>query len=160
MSAGKVYKDDVWHTIMTYGMTGFETKLTFEQKSLLSPPNRHGVRQKCLGMKTEDYQVQIEETQEEASLADTVKEWEETCKNCNPLTPITCMSSCKIWKQKNELRKLHTKMENPNFMTNLLNTLKNGRRLQILETISEEGHSITRLQQKLRKKGYFMLVIS
>ena len=107
------------------------------------------------GMKTEDYQAQIQETQEKTSLADTVKEWEETCKNCSPLTPITCISGCKIWKQKNEFRKLYKKMKNPNFMINLLNTLKNDRRLQILEIISEGCYSIARLQQELKKWGYY-----
>jgi len=107
------------------------------------------------GMKTEDYQAQLQETEEKTSLADTVKEWEETCKNCNPLTPITCMSGCKIWKQKSEFRKLYKKMKNPNFMVKLLNTLKNDRRLQILEIISEWCHSIARLQQELKKRGYY-----
>jgi predicted transcriptional regulator len=106
-------------------------------------------------MKTEDYQVQLQETEEKTSLADTVKDWEETCKNCNPLTPITCMSGCKIWKQKSEFRELYKKMENPNFMIKLLNTLKNIRRLQTLETISEGYYSIVRLQQELKKRGYY-----
>jgi len=107
------------------------------------------------GMKTEDYQVQLQETEEKTSLADRLKDWEETCKNCNPLTPITCISGCKIWKQKNELRKLYKKMKNPNFMINLLNTLKNDRRAQILEIISNGRHSIARLQQELKKRGYY-----
>jgi predicted transcriptional regulator len=105
-------------------------------------------------MKTSDYPVQIQEAQEKTSLADSVKEWEETCKNCNPLTPVTCMSGCKIWKQKSEFRKLYTKMKNPRFMMTLLNTLKNDRRLQILKMISEGHHSIPRLQQELKKRGY------
>jgi predicted transcriptional regulator len=106
-------------------------------------------------MKTEDYQVQLQETEEKTSLEDIVKGWEETCKNCNPLTPTTCMSGCKIWKQKSEFRELYKKMENPNFMIKLLNTLKNIRRLQTLETISEGYYSIARLQQKLKKRGYY-----
>jgi hypothetical protein len=32
------------------------------------------------GMKTEDYQAQLQETEEKTSLADTVKEWEELAK--------------------------------------------------------------------------------
>jgi predicted transcriptional regulator len=46
-------------------------------------------------------------------------------------------------------------MKNPNFMIKLLNTLKNDRRLQILEIISEGCHSIARLQQELKKRGYY-----
>lgn len=39
-------------------------------------------------------------------------------------------------------------------MTDLLNTIKNRRRLQALEIISKEQHTITRLQQELRKLGF------
>jgi predicted transcriptional regulator len=106
-------------------------------------------------MKTEDYQAQLRETEEKTNLADSVKEWEETCRNCNPLTPITCLSNCKIWKQKNEFRKLYLKMKNSSFIIDLLNTLKNDRRLQILGTISEGYQSIARLQQELKKQGYY-----
>ena len=107
------------------------------------------------GMKIGHYQVQLQEAEEKTSLADTVKEWKETCENCKPLTPITCMSRCKIWKQKNEFRKLYMKMKNPSFMINLLNTLKNDRRLQILEMISEGCYYIARLQHELKKRGYY-----
>ena len=40
-------------------------------------------------------------------------------------------------------------------MTNLLNTLKNKRRLQILEIISKGQHPLWRLQQKLKKLGHY-----
>jgi len=46
-------------------------------------------------------------------------------------------------------------MNNPSFMTDLLNTLKNKRRLQILETLSKGRRSIVNLQQELKKLGYF-----
>jgi predicted transcriptional regulator len=39
-------------------------------------------------------------------------------------------------------------------MTNLLNTLKNKRRSQLLEIISKEHHSLKQLQQELRKLGF------
>jgi DNA-binding transcriptional regulator YhcF (GntR family) len=89
-----------------------------------------------------------------ASLADLILTLKENCENCTPLTPITCVTACKTWKLKNQLRKLHEKTENPNFMTKLLNTLKNKRRLQLLETIRKEHYSITRLQQELKKQGF------
>jgi predicted transcriptional regulator len=88
------------------------------------------------------------------SLADLLEPIEEKCKSCKPLTPITCISGCKTWKLKNELRELHKKTKNPAFMTNLLNTLKNKRRLQLLDIISEEPQSITLLQHELRKLGF------
>jgi predicted transcriptional regulator len=39
-------------------------------------------------------------------------------------------------------------------MTGLLNTLKNKRRLQLLQMISNEPHSMKQLQQRLRKLGF------
>ena len=90
----------------------------------------------------------------QTSLADLPRAIEKTCKNCKPLTPITCISGCKTWKLKNELRKLHEKTKSPNFMTNLLNTLKNKRRLQLLEIISKEHYSIAQLQRELQKQGF------
>ncbi|MGA2309279.1 MAG: hypothetical protein ABSG57_07005 [Candidatus Bathyarchaeia archaeon] len=90
----------------------------------------------------------------QTSLADLLRAMEKTCKNCKPLSPVTCVSGCKNWKLKNEFRKLHEKTRSPNFMMNLLNTLKNKRRLQLLEIISEEPHSMTQLQQELRKLGF------
>jgi len=96
----------------------------------------------------------LRRTDKQTSLAELLLAMEKTCKNCRPLSPVTCVSGCKNWRLKNELRKLHEKTRSPDFMTNLLNTLKNKRRLQLLEIISEEPHSIAQLQQKLRKLGF------
>jgi predicted transcriptional regulator len=92
--------------------------------------------------------------EKQTSLADLIGTMEKTCKNCKPLSPVTCVSGCKNWKLKNEFRKLHEKTKSPDFMTKLLNTLKNERRLQLLEMISEEPHSMTQFQQNLRKLGF------
>jgi len=105
-------------------------------------------------MKTEDYQITIQETKETISIAQTTRDLEETCKNCHPLTPLTCMSNCKIWKLKNEFKNLNKKMEKPDFFSNLLNTLKNSRRIKILGILSNSSHSITSLQEELKKHGY------
>jgi len=90
----------------------------------------------------------------QTSLADLIGAMEKTCNNCKPLSPVTCVSRCKNWKLKNEFRKLHEKTGSSDFMPKLLNTLKNRRRLQILEMLSVEPHSLTQLQQKLRKLGF------
>lgn len=105
-------------------------------------------------MKSESYPNSLEQSEERASLEWVVEGWEETCKNCNPLTPMTCVTSCKIWNLKNELRKSYEKMTRPDFMTKLLNALKNKRRLQIFEMISKGRYSKASLQQKLKKLGY------
>ena len=46
-------------------------------------------------------------------------------------------------------------MKDPSFMTKLLNTLKNKRRTQILEVISKGRSSIAKLQQELKRLGYY-----
>ncbi len=93
--------------------------------------------------------------QRKASITKALEEARETCKDCHPLTPMTCVTGCNIWKLRNELRKLGRKTKNPKFAKNLLNTLKNGRRLQLLETLSKGQYSIIRLQQELKKSGYY-----
>ncbi len=96
----------------------------------------------------------LNETEKQFNLTELLGTLEKSCKNCKPLSPVTCVSGCKNWKLKNEFRKLHEKTRSSDFMMKLLNTLKNKRRLQLLEMISEEPHSIIQLQQKLRKLGF------
>ena len=105
-------------------------------------------------MKAENDFNSLVGTAEQTSLAHVVQKWEETCRNCNPLTPITCLTNCKIWVQKNEFRRLCEKIENPNYLIKLLNTLKNKRRLQILDVISKGRYSVTKLQWELKSLGY------
>jgi len=106
-------------------------------------------------MKTKLHLRPLQAVQEKPSLADMLERAKETCEYCRQLTPITCVTRCNVWKLKNELRRLCKKMKNPNFVTNLLNTIKNRRRLQILEILSNGRHSIVRLQQRLKKLGYY-----
>lgn len=79
---------------------------------------------------------------------------EEKCKKCKPLTALTCVSECKTWKLKNEIRKMHEKISRPNYIEFLLNTLKNRRRLELLGMISKEHCSMLKLQQKMSSLGY------
>jgi predicted transcriptional regulator len=106
-------------------------------------------------MRTEVYPKLRQEAQEKTSIAEIVEKAEQTCESCHSLTPIMCVTRCNIWKLKNELRRLYKKMNNPDFTANLLNALKNRRRLKILETLSKGQYSIFRLQQKLKKLGYY-----
>lgn len=106
-------------------------------------------------MKTKVHLSPLQKAREKTSIIEVLERAKETCESCRPLTPITCVTRCNIWKLKNELRKLYEKTENPNFMANLLNALKNRRRLRILEILSNGRYSIVRLQQKLKKIGYY-----
>jgi predicted transcriptional regulator len=105
-------------------------------------------------METQNHSSSALDTEKHASLVDILKSLEENCKSCNPLSPITCITDCKTWRLKNQLRKINEKMQRPNFIEQLLNTLKNGRRLQILDLISTQGYSLSQLQQKLTSFGY------
>jgi len=93
-------------------------------------------------------------TIQQTSLPETMKKMEETCNNCKPLSMLTCVTDCRIWKLKNEARELHKGIQNPDFTTDLLNTVKNTRRLQILQIISKGQHSLDKLQQELKKLGH------
>jgi DNA-binding transcriptional regulator YhcF (GntR family) len=106
-------------------------------------------------METENILRLPKGAEKQSSLAEILKRGEDICNRCDPLTPITCMTRCDIWKLKNEYRKLYEKMKNQDFMANLLNTLKNKRRLQILKMISKWRYSISTLQKELKKLGYY-----
>ena len=106
-------------------------------------------------MKTENYLAVSRNGEENKSPTEALKRLLETCRNCHPLTPLECTTECNIWKIRNENRKLLLKMQNPDFTKDLLNTLKNKRRLQALEMISKGRHSMDGLQQELKNLGYY-----
>ena len=76
------------------------------------------------------------------------------CRSCSPITPLECISRCKAYKLKNELRKLHGAMENPNYLKELFNVLKNEYRLLILQAIVNGRFTVSQLQQELKKTGH------
>jgi DNA-binding PadR family transcriptional regulator len=117
----------------------------------LSPPPFMARAEDVQHMRIENLADTSMGTMEQASLAETVERMEENCKKCSPLSTLTCIDGCSIWRLKNEFRDLYKKMQDPSFMTNLLNALKNKRRLQLLEIISRSRVSVSKLQQELKK---------
>jgi len=87
-------------------------------------------------------------------LVQVLKDLGARCRVCAPLNPLECVTRCNLWKLKNELRQLRNRMDDPNFIKELLNVLKNSTRLQILKTIVKGKHSVIRLQEELKKAGY------
>jgi hypothetical protein len=79
-------------------------------------------------------------------LAETSKSLEAQCRNCTPITPIYCITRCKVYKLKNELRTVHATMNNPNYINELLNVLKNDTRFHILQTIVNGRYRVSKLQ--------------
>lgn len=66
---------------------------------------------------------------------------------------MTCMTSCNVWKLRNEFRKYYEKMSNSSYMVDLLNALKNRSRLEILNILSTHPASLTQIQQTLKSLG-------
>ncbi len=100
------------------------------------------------------YQSQTPTVENRSNLNEVVNNLEEKCNKCKPLTALTCVAECKTWKLKNQLRNLHEKIRKPDFAEHLLNTLKNRRRLQILDMISKQNYSISKIQDKMSSLGY------
>jgi DNA-binding HxlR family transcriptional regulator len=100
--------------------------------------------------------VALSEQNEEKKqdLSEMLRTLDAECRNCAPLNPLECVTRCKVWKLKNELRRLRETMDNPNFMKDLFNVLKNETRLHILNAIVKGRYSVSQLQQQLKKAGY------
>jgi predicted transcriptional regulator len=105
-------------------------------------------------MNTESNINPFQSVNDQTSLTDLSDRLANACKDCHPLAPITCVAECKTWKLKNEFRRLYEKTKNPDFMTKLLNTIKNKRRLQLLEMVANEHSSSTNIQQRLKRTGF------
>ncbi len=89
-----------------------------------------------------------------SDLAEMLHTLDAECRNCAPLSPLKCITRCKVWKLKNELRKLRETMDKPNFIKDLFNVLKNETRLHILNAIVKSRYSVNQLQQELKKAGH------
>ena len=96
----------------------------------------------------------IQKTQSGALLSGVLKSLDTKCLTCAPITPLECITRCKVYKIKNELWHLReSMMNNPDYIKELFNVLKNETRLQIIQTILNDRHSISDLQQDLKKAG-------
>jgi DNA-binding HxlR family transcriptional regulator len=87
-------------------------------------------------------------------LAGMLKTLGAECRNCAPISPLECINRCQVYKLKNELRKLRETMDNPNYIKELFNVLKNETRLHILQAIVNGRYSVSQLQQELKKTGH------
>ena len=87
-------------------------------------------------------------------LAGMLRSLNAECRNCAPITPLECISRCQVYKLKNELRKFRETMDNPNYIKELFNVLKNETRLHILQAIVNGRYSVSQLQQELKKTGH------
>jgi len=96
----------------------------------------------------------IWKTENDSVHLETLESLEAECRNCTPITPLECINRCRLYKLKNELRQLWETMDNPNYMKELFNVLKNETRLHILKAVVNRRYSISQLQQELKKAGH------
>jgi len=85
--------------------------------------------------------------------SENLKTLENMCKHCTPITPIQCISLCRFYKLKNELRNLRHIMNNPNYTTDFFNVIKNQTRLRIFRTIVNGKCTLAKVQQELKNVG-------
>jgi len=98
--------------------------------------------------------IPTKKTENNRDLVGILKTLDSECRNCAPITPLQCISRCQVYKLKNELRKLRETMDNPNYIKELFNVLKNETRLHILQAIVNSRYSVSQLQQELKKTGH------
>jgi len=96
----------------------------------------------------------IRKTENNRDLASMLETLDAECRNCAPITPLECINRCQVYKLKNELRKIRETMDNPNYLKELFNVLKNETRLHILQAIVNGRYSVSQLQQELKKTGH------
>jgi DNA-binding HxlR family transcriptional regulator len=92
--------------------------------------------------------------QNKRDLATLLTTLDAECRNCAPITPLECINRCQVYKLKNELRSLRETMDNPNYIKELFNVLKNETRLHILQAIVNGRYSVSQLQRELKKNGH------
>ncbi len=97
---------------------------------------------------------QTSKLENNSDLAGVLRTLNAECRNCAPITPLKCINRCQVYKLKNELRKLRETMDNPNYIKDLLNVLKNETRIHILQAIVNGRYSVSQLQQELKKTGH------
>jgi DNA-binding HxlR family transcriptional regulator len=91
---------------------------------------------------------------EKRNLTEMLQTLDAECRNCAPTSPLKCITNCQVWKLKNELRNFRETMDNPNFIKDLFNVLKNETRFHILKSIVKGKYSVSQIQQELKKTGH------
>jgi DNA-binding HxlR family transcriptional regulator/predicted transcriptional regulator len=90
---------------------------------------------------------------EKKDLASMLQTLDAECRNCAPTSPLECINRCQVYRLKNELRMLRGAMDQPNYIKELFNVLKNETRLHILKAIADGRYSVSQLQQELKRTG-------
>lgn len=76
------------------------------------------------------------------------------CENCSVISPMFCVDQCETWKVKRELRKISKVLSREDHELELLNALKNERRLTILGLLQGKPLTINNIQMELRNRRF------
>jgi predicted transcriptional regulator len=76
------------------------------------------------------------------------------CRSCAPITPLECLTRCRVYRLKNELRVLRKNLDNPDYLQGLFNVLKNEKSLHTLKVLVNSRYSLNQLQLESKKAGY------
>jgi len=90
-----------------------------------------------------------------AELTEILKQADNICRYCEPISPMICIERCEIWRAKNEFLEMNGTLCAEDHVDNLLNAVKNDRRQKVIEALSERPRSINGLQEYLKSKGYY-----
>ncbi len=88
------------------------------------------------------------------TMRQTLLVMKDRCSCCNVISPMFCLEECSTWKVKKELNQITNAVSNPDHTLNLLNAVKNRRRLEILRILRDRPLGISELQKKLRNRGF------
>jgi predicted transcriptional regulator len=105
-------------------------------------------------MKTQASFTSSSDAEEITRAKEKLRDLERECRHCHPLSPLACVTSCGIWKLKNEYRRNFERMKAPDFKLGLFNALKNKRRVQMLGIVLKCRCRLERLQNEMRRLGY------
>ena len=90
-----------------------------------------------------------------AELVEIIKQADNICQYCEPISPMICVERCEIWRAKNEFLEMNGMLCTDEHVHNLLNAVKNDRRQKVIEALSERPRSIKGLQECLKSEGYY-----
>jgi DNA-binding HxlR family transcriptional regulator len=95
----------------------------------------------------------IQKTQNGNYFFETLKSLDLQCSRCSPITPLECLTRCRVYKLKNELRVLRKSLDKPDAIKELFNVLKNKTSFHLLKVLVNYRYPLSQLQFELNKTG-------
>lgn len=97
---------------------------------------------------------EIQKHQNEKSyFFEILKSLDSQCRNCTPISPLECITRCKVYRLKNELRVLRKSLTNPTYLEEFFNVIKNETSLHILTLLANCRCPLSQIQLELKIAG-------